>query len=97
MEVNRYIISPKAINDIRAISGWHEEQSVDLGESFIIELRSKIRRIMKYPEMYKLVNSKVRRYKMRRFPYLVFYTIEQNTLIIRRVRHAKQKLTQTDR
>jgi len=47
--------------------------------------------------MYKLVTAKVRRYKMRRFPYLVFYTIEQNTLIILRVRHAKQKLTQTDR
>ena len=91
MEINKYIISPKATNDIRKISIWYEEQSVDLGESFILELRSKIRRIMKYPEMYKPVTKNVRRYKIRRFPYFIFYTVQQDTLIILRIRHTKRK------
>lgn len=85
------IVSGKAAVEISNAALWYDEQYPGLSKRFIEELDHFLSRIKNYPESYKIVDKNIRRCLMKIFPYVIFFTVINNEIIILRVRHKKQK------
>ncbi|WP_432743432.1 type II toxin-antitoxin system RelE/ParE family toxin [Methylobacter sp. G7] len=70
---------------------WYETQQKDLGVQFLNEFDAAIRRIIRYPESYILIEKEVRRCLIKRFPYGVLYGINADKIIIIAVAHLHRK------
>lgn len=53
-----------------------------LGEAFADEIEAGIRAIVASPQTWGVVADDVRRFLIRRFPYGIYYTIENDTITI---------------
>ncbi len=87
----RLIIQDQAILEIKDAFEWYEEQKEGLGYEFINKIEDCYNNLSKYPERYSYINHLYRRIKTNRFPYIIIYEIDDNTVIIIRVRQLKQK------
>ena len=70
------------------------EQNPAAAERFVSDLQDLVRRLARFPELYPVQRrstkpewQNVRMAVLRRFGHMVFYTCEQNIVIIRRVIH----------
>ena len=62
---------------------WYEEQQEGLGESLIIAIESKLRKICNNPFHYKISYKQFHEALTDRFPFLIVYFIdEKNNLIV---------------
>ena len=77
-------------DDIRESSRWYNRKQRGLGLEFRTELRIAFRAVTRNPETFPFVESNVRRYVVRRFPFLVYYTVCQNEVRILRVIHTSR-------
>lgn len=71
-----YIISEEALTDLTDIAIWYEEEQLFLSDEFLKEFYTvSLKKICSHPGAFKTnaKNSKIRRYKMNRFPYKIFY------------------------
>ena len=70
---------------------WYESKTRGLGLRFTDEVDSTVERIRLNPDLYMNVAGNIRRIQVNRFPYSVFYTTENDTLVILRIFHNKRK------
>jgi plasmid stabilization system protein ParE len=73
--------------DIESAFGWYEAEEPGLGPQFLEQLRLIYRRILENPLGYEEQRSGIRRGLMRRFPYAVYFSIEEETILILAVLH----------
>jgi plasmid stabilization system protein ParE len=83
--------SPKATKDIKKAMDWYEEKSDGLGERLLKTINRKVKRIATRPDESMFISHLVQRAILKKFPYQIFFTRQENTIIILRVRHTKQK------
>jgi toxin ParE1/3/4 len=85
-------ISPLAHLDEFEAYEWYEEQRHGLGEEFLTELEIAYNKIAQHPEHYGFVDDKkeLRDYLVHRFPFLIVYRINGNTVEVITVHHAKK-------
>jgi plasmid stabilization system protein ParE len=69
---------------------WYEEQRTGLGADFVSCVEEGLAKIRTAPEAYPIVHKKVRRLLIKRFPYGVFYVVEQTRLIVLAVLHERR-------
>ena len=81
-----HIQSP-AVLDIVEAAEHYEEQRPGLGLEFTLEVDAAIGRASEYPEMYEVKEQGARRILVRRFPYSVYYLVEDGGLEIFAVLH----------
>lgn len=67
-----------------AISGynWYENKSVGLGEEFLRLFYACSAELPRVPKMYPKVYGEFRRRLLRRFPYAIYYRIQNNELVV---------------
>ena len=82
---------PAAQAELDDAFSWYEEQAIGLGNEFLDEFDQTLRLIATFPELHPLVDKKVRRCLINRFPYGVFYGIADETIIVIAVAHLKRK------
>jgi plasmid stabilization system protein ParE len=58
---------------------WYEKQRAGLGAEFSRSIEACIDRIIQTPEPFPTVHQQVRKANAKRFPYTVFYVVEQTT------------------
>jgi plasmid stabilization system protein ParE len=87
--VKRYQIEaePAVEADIEAAFDWYELEEPELGFEFLEELRAAYLRILDSPLAYQELRSSMRRALTRRFPYAVYFSIEDNIIIVVAVLH----------
>jgi len=85
------IVRSVAEKDITDIVLWYEKKLKGLGNRFITSLDATFQSIQRNPEIYPKVYKEFRRALLPRFPYGVFYIIENNSIIIFAVLHGKRK------
>lgn len=71
--------------DIDLAVGWYERQRKGLGLEFLDCLELAVRDILENPEFYSVKYLRYRSVLVRRFPFSVFYTIEQNVIVVHAV------------
>lgn len=75
----------RAKNDIELALEWYEKQRHGLGFEFLDCIGIALKEIIAIPEMYQLCYSNFRRNVIRRFPFSIFYTIEDNEIVVHSV------------
>mgnify|MGYP001253642455 CR=1 FL=1 len=85
-----YSFSFKAQKDLDRATLWYNDQRWMLGLEFVDFIQKKILHIRKYPGEFMFISNKVQRAILNKYPYVIFFTLEENTIIILRIRHKKQ-------
>ena len=75
----------RAKNDLELSFEWYEKQRRGLGFEFLDCIEIAIKEILTFPEMFQICYLNFRRIVIRRFPFSVFYTIEDKEIIIHSV------------
>ena len=75
----------RAEDDLDTAFAWYEKQRRGLGFEFLDCVEVGIQNILRFPEMYAEIYSNFRRCVVRRFPFSLFYTIEEDEIVIHSV------------
>jgi len=84
------IIRPEARADLLDTFRWYQEQRQGLGHDFKLCVEDVFTKIHKNPLLHKEIFQKVRRSVTRRFPFGVFYTVNDEKIIVLAVLHARR-------
>lgn len=85
-------ILPQALKDAIDTKKWYNKKSEGLGNEFKFEVDKEIEYIRKYPEHYQVIHKDLRQSVLNRFPYLIFYLLEEKNkrIIIMGILHSKR-------
>ena len=84
---------PEAEADLLAARDWYECQRSGFGDEFADAVEVMVERIEAMPELYAIVLHAVRRGKLRRFPYLIYYRVLSNQIELLAVLHSSRDAT----
>ena len=90
MTPDRFVVESRADDDVRATFHWYEAERPGLGAEFLVVLRAAYERIIDGPLRYATIRSGARRALVRRFPYIVYFVIEDEFVIVFAVLHARR-------
>jgi plasmid stabilization system protein ParE len=72
-------------NDVELAFAWYERQRRGLGFEFLDCVESSLQNIIFFPEMDQIRYSCFRGCPVRRFPFSIFYSIEENEIVVHSV------------
>lgn len=70
----------EAEQDMAEARAWYDDQQAGLGIEFLESVQETFQRIREMPEMYAAIHKRVRRCKIRRFRYIVYYRIVEEAV-----------------
>ena len=73
---------PEVENDILAGYAWYEEKSPGMGEEFLRMCYTSAHDVIHHSLGYPKVYGEFRRRLLRRFPYAMYYRVEDNAIVI---------------
>jgi toxin ParE1/3/4 len=84
---------PDALEEYQSAASWYEEQRFRLGIEFIQAIETGIAAILSDPGRFQPVGGSIRIYRIKRFPYYVFYRFNEggNHVRIVAVIHKRRK------
>ena len=80
--IRQVIFKPEAELEMEEARSWYEEREPGLGGDFVRCVDACVALARRFPEAYPVAYRAVRMGVVRRFPYLVFYTVEPKQIII---------------
>lgn len=86
----RLIIRPEAEHDLNEAYRWYERQFKGLGLEFIICIDATLSVIQRTPKIFPMIHKDIRRALIRRFPYGIFYLLEQDKVIVLAFLHSRR-------
>ena len=84
------IVRPEAERDLAEAHDWYESQVTGLGSEFLLAIDAALSSIQRMPELYHVVYKNLRRALIRRFPYGIFYLLEEAKIVVIAVMHARR-------
>ena len=82
---------PAALKESVEAGSYYDRQHPGLGKKFDEAIRSAIAAIVEAPQRWPLRTKGTRRYHVKRFPYIIVYTVLDETVIIVAVMHARRR------
>lgn len=87
-----YHFHPDALQEYTEATRYYAEISVSLATGFVTQVENGINQILHYPQAWQPIEEDVRRYLIKRFPFGIYYTIEENnSIVIQAVMHLSRK------
>jgi plasmid stabilization system protein ParE len=83
----RLIYHPQAEVELIAAARFYESRSPGLGSRFLAEVDAAVMQILANPTMWGIVEGNSRRRILNRFPFAIYYRIEDDELWILVVKH----------
>ena len=77
--------------EVEAAISWYARPEIDQASSFIKDLERTETHLRAQPALYRQIDGEIRRAVLRRFPYSLFYVIEQDEVIVLACMHQHQK------
>ncbi|MGI8978658.1 MAG: type II toxin-antitoxin system RelE/ParE family toxin [Pirellulaceae bacterium] len=84
------VIRRVAERDLDEAAKWYESRRAGLGAEFLLSVETAIEGILAHPEATALVHKNLRRAYVHRFPYGVFYYVEETRIVIVGVIHSSR-------
>lgn len=81
------IINPEAKLDLKQAIRWYNNQSAGLGYEFLECVEKVFTRIRRHPEIHAIAHQAARLTLVKRFPYVVCYLFENETVYVIAVFH----------
>jgi toxin ParE1/3/4 len=86
----RIVVRPEAAREVQEAFDWYEQRSAGLGPEFLRAADACLARVQRNPLAFPQVHKEVRRVLMRKFPYALFYLIEEESIVVVACFHAKR-------
>lgn len=80
----------EAEHDVEDAARWYEKQRRGLGSEFLDEVRRTFRAISEQPFMYPVVARSTHRALVRRFPFGIYYRVEQVAIVVVAIMHGSR-------
>jgi len=81
------IVRPEAEAKLADAFDWYEQQFTSLGSRFLLAVDAAINSIQRDPLQYPIIYKNIRRALTRRFPYQVFFTVDDLQIVVIAVFH----------
>jgi plasmid stabilization system protein ParE len=82
----RIVLTPDADADRLDLS-WYHRIDPNLAFRFVSEGRTTMARIAQFPYRFPLVNGAVRKARLKRFPYGIYYSLDHDEVFITAILH----------
>ncbi|MEW6089230.1 MAG: type II toxin-antitoxin system RelE/ParE family toxin [bacterium] len=89
--IKKVKFAQEASLEFRDSVDWYESKARGLGLRFTDETDSTIERIKLNPDLYPSVVEDIKRIQLNKFPFSIFYKVENDILVILRIFHNKRK------
>ena len=86
---------PEVAGDVVAGSRWYEEKSPGLGKDFARMVYARSDEISRSPLACEVVSGRYRRGLLRRFPYSIYYVVEDDSILVAGLFHSARRPTTT--
>ncbi len=83
-------LRPEAEQDLADAATWYEEQLAGLGHQFLDRVLQTFSAISETPLMYPVVHRNTRRALIYRFPFGVYYRVEDTAIVVIAVMHGSR-------
>ena len=83
-------LRPEAEEDLADAAAWYEEQRQGLGHEFLDEVLTMLSSIAETPLMYPNVHRNTRRAVIHRFPFSVYFQVENATIVVIAIMHGSR-------
>ena len=80
----------EAAEELQVAAGFYDAQASGLGKDFVLEIQRLFERIADNPHIGSQIRPRIRRRALRRFPFYVLYTIEEDGVLIVAVAHHRR-------
>lgn len=84
------IVNPEAEADLAEARTWYEGQRAGLGDVFLASVEDIFARLQRTPELFGKVFQDLRLTRVRRFPYVVIYRIDDDQITVIAVYHTSR-------
>jgi plasmid stabilization system protein ParE len=90
--IYRITIQPEAKDELAFAYDWYEKEREGLGERLLLEVREYLDRIAQNPYLYQLdpLSPDYRRAVLRIFPYIILYSVQEQDIVVARIRHGQR-------
>lgn len=88
--MTRLLVRRVAESDVEIAARWYEGERPGLSQRFLKELGHNLARIQEAPAQFTLVSQVVRRALLRRFPYAVYFVVEEEALVVLAILHLRR-------
>ena len=78
----RVRLTAAAVGDIEQARNWYEKRRPGLGVTFITRVDEAIQSIGANSQVYQQIHRDVRRARLRRFPYGLYYRVEDDESVV---------------
>jgi toxin ParE1/3/4 len=78
----RLVLTATARHEIAQANNWYKQERQELAVAFRAELDRQLSRIRQRPTQFPIADGDVRRAKLRRFPYNIFFRIIHDAIYI---------------
>lgn len=86
----RIVLTPDADADIGSAFSWYQSIDPNIASRFMSEGRTTMVRILQFPYIFPLVNGAVRRARLKRFPYGIYYSLKSKEAKILAILHQRR-------
>jgi toxin ParE1/3/4 len=86
-----WTFNQSALHEYQEAAEWYRERSLQAAERFIFEVETAIHAICADPGRYQPVGEGVHVYRLRRFPFRIYYLPETEQLTIYAVMHERRE------
>ena len=85
------VFRPEVQDDVDEAWAWYEKQRTGLGDEFLDEVRATLNRITEAPTLYAEVHRGARPALTARFPYAVFFRVEEARILVLAIVHGHRR------
>ncbi len=82
---------PDAVNEMTEAALFYEERQMGLGERLLDAIEEAIEFLREHPTLWRHDERGRRKYRVKRFPYLIIYKVTQQTIYILAIAHTSKK------
>ena len=83
-------LRPEAEADIEDAAAWYDRQRKGLGQEFLDDVLVALDTISENPNIYPVVYKQSRRPVVRRFPFGIFYRVDEGSVVVLAVMHGSR-------
>ncbi len=85
-----FAFHPEAESEFNEAIEYYENNEPGLGYDFSMEVHAAIQNIVNYPTAWPILEDNIRRCLVKRFPFGVIYSLEQDEIFILAVMHLRR-------
>ncbi len=87
----KHLLSTLALKELEEGKAYYNLQKAALGDEFEETIRNSIEEIFKSPYLYPVIAAPVHRKVISRFPYNIFYRVDDDAIVILSIAHQHRK------